>query len=70
LTKSTCPLCGGHDIILGQGKWESQKRGYNTRLCDNCGYEWEHGHKHDGTLTDKDYDIESGKRKTGLDVFT
>lgn len=66
----TCPLCGGHDVVKGQGQHIGQKRGYNTRLCDNCGYEWERGHKDEGTLTDKDYDVESGEKKTGLLRFT
>lgn len=64
-----CPLCGGHEIISTQGQWSGQKRGYNTRICDNCGYEWEHGHKLDGTLTDPEYDVESGKSKKGLGAF-
>ena len=64
-----CPLCGGQEIVPAQGQWSGQKRGYNTRLCDNCGYEWEKGHKHDGTLTAPEYDVESGKSKAGLGAF-
>ena len=36
-----CPLCGGLDLVFGQGQRLGQKRGYNIRICDNCEYEWE-----------------------------
>jgi len=69
-----CPECESKDIVSGQHKSKKEKRGHNTKICDDCGHEWEKKSANENHEQDEGPEVKPNKNqipasKPGMDVI-
>ena len=69
-----CPKCESKDLVSGQHKSKKEKRGHNTKICDDCGHEWENKSGPENHEQDEGAEVKPNKQqippsKPGMDVI-
>ena len=69
-----CPKCESKDLVSAQHKSKKEKRGHNTKICDDCGHEWENKSGPENHEQDEGAEVKPNKQqippsKPGMDVI-
>ena len=69
-----CPKCESKDLVSAQHKSKKEKRGHNTKICDDCGHEWENKSAYENHEQDEGPEVKPNKQQTppskpGMDVI-